>query len=242
MPATEGHRATVVFVFVAVADKMELQTQDNLGAAAEEKNELPKALGHYKRAISCQEDNFQYVNSTVRVYAELNQYTAAEEQLKKNMAASPTDWQFKAMYAQLMQRQHKLEEAIEYYRQAMIIAPDNGEIAESLGYCYVLSGMWEQAAAVFESVANACPDEKHKKEIMEMTVINCSHSFYKVYVFITARNRNINSCCHTYLMMMILEKVRVILYCMNVPSSTYRNNFTCNSSNTVIVPIHSHFC
>jgi len=48
------------------------------------------------------------------------------------------------------------DEAIKLYERAMLLAEDDHDIAQSLGYCYIFAGRPKQAAEIFKSLAERC--------------------------------------------------------------------------------------
>lgn len=144
-----------------------------LGVAVEENRDYKKAYTLYKMALVLEPTNVDYILAVTDVQVAQNNYAEAEELLTQKMSALPHDVSLKVVAAELMGRMGRNERAIELYRQAMLMTSDNGDIAESLGYCYVFSGKWEEAAEIFDSLFQQCPDEQKKKLYLQVMAL-CS--------------------------------------------------------------------
>jgi len=144
-----------------------------LGVAAEENRDYEKAYTHYEKALSLEPTNVDYILAVADVQAARNNYSEAVKLLTRKMSALPRDVSLKVAAAELMGRMGENERAIELYKKAMLMTGDNGDIAESLGYCYVFSGKWDEAAEIFDSLFKQCRDEQKKKLYLQVTAL-CS--------------------------------------------------------------------
>jgi len=144
-----------------------------LGVAAEENRDYEKAYAHYGKALSLEPTNVDYILAVADVQAARNNYAEAAKLLTRKMSALPRDVSLKVAAAELMGRTGENERAIELYKQAMLMTGDNGDIAESLGYCYVFSDKWNEAAEIFDSLFKQCRDEQKKKLYLQVTAL-CS--------------------------------------------------------------------
>ena len=144
-----------------------------LGVAVEESRNYKKAYTLYKMALLLQPTNVDYILAVTDVQVAQNNYSEAEKLLTQKMSALPRDVSLKVAAAELMGRTGKNERAIELYKQAMLMTGDNGDIAESLGYCYVFSDKWDEAAEIFDSLFEKCRDEQKKKLYLQVTAL-CS--------------------------------------------------------------------
>jgi len=144
-----------------------------LGVAVEENRDYKKAYTLYKMALLLEPTNVDYILAVADVQAAQNNYSEAEKLLTRKMSALPRDVSLKVAAAELMGRTGKNERAIELYKQAMLMTGDNGDIAESLGYCYVFSDKWDEAAEIFDSLFQQCRDEQKKKLYLQVTAL-CS--------------------------------------------------------------------
>lgn len=144
-----------------------------LGVAAEENRDYTKAYEHYNKALSLEPRNVDYILGVADVQAAQNNYSQAVELLNQKMVFLPRDVSLKVAAAELMGRMERNEQAIELYKQAMLMTSDNSDIAESLGYCYVFSGMWDEAAETFDSLFEQCQDAQKKKLYLQVMAL-CS--------------------------------------------------------------------
>ena len=123
-----------------------------LGVAAEETRDYRGAYVYYTQALSLEPTNIDYILAVADALVARNKTTEALELLSQKMAVLPRDVSLKVATADLVLRQGNTERAIKLYEQAALSA-DDSDIAESLGYCYMLAGQWEAAAEVFEKLA-----------------------------------------------------------------------------------------
>jgi Flp pilus assembly protein TadD len=144
-----------------------------LGVAAQENREYKKAYGHYRMALSLEPANVDYILAVADVQVAQDNCSEAAILLDEKMAALPRNVSLKVAAADVMCRLEKNEQAIELYKQAMLMTSDNSEIAEALGYCYVFSGKWKEAAEIFNKLTAQCTDEQKKKLSLQVTAL-CS--------------------------------------------------------------------
>lgn len=123
-----------------------------LGVAAEETRDYRGAYVYYTQALTLKPTNVDYILAASDALVARNKTTEALELLSQKMAVLPRDVSLKVATADLVLRQGNTERAIKLYEQAALSA-DDADIAESLGYCYMLAGQWEAAAEVFEKLA-----------------------------------------------------------------------------------------
>jgi len=123
--------------------------------------------------LSLETTNVDYILAVADAQAARENYSEAVELLTRKMSALPRDVSLKVAVADLMLRVGRNERAVELYKQAMLMTSDNGDIAESLGYCYVFSDRWEEAAEIFDSLLKRCRDEQKKKLYLQVTAL-CS--------------------------------------------------------------------
>ena len=144
-----------------------------LGVAAQENRDYEKAYKHYGKALSLEPTNVAYILAVADVQASQNNYSEAAKLLTQKMAALPRSVSLKVAVADLMHRMGKNEQAVELYKQAMLLTSDNETIAEALGYCYIFSGKWDEAAGIFDRLFEQCEDEQKKKLYLQVTAL-CS--------------------------------------------------------------------
>ena len=125
-----------------------------LGIAAEENRDYQKAYEHYRKALWLEPLNVDYILAVAEMQVADNNYEAAMHLLTQKMLAIPREVSLKVAVADLMLRQNNIEEAIRLYEQVVLLTDDR-DIAESLGYCYMLDERWDKAAEIFEKLASA---------------------------------------------------------------------------------------
>jgi len=144
-----------------------------LGVAAQENRDYEKAYKHYRKALSLEPANVDYILAVADVQVARDNCSQAMELLTQKMSALPRDVSLKVAVADLMLRVGRNERAVELYKQAMLMTGDSGDIAESLGYCYIFSDKWDEAVEIFDSLLEQCRDEQKKKLYLQVTAL-CS--------------------------------------------------------------------
>lgn len=125
-------------------------------------NKMPiQALEHYNRAMSLRPTSTDYIIAIVEVYASQGRYEDSLALLERKMELTPANAALKVADADISQRLGRTSQAIRMYNQALLLASDNLDIAESLGYCYIEQENYKDAARMFERVAkNATGEDK----------------------------------------------------------------------------------
>ena len=123
-----------------------------LGVAAQQEREYLRARDFYDRALTLDPTNVDYVLAVADVEVGLDNTARALQLLQHKMDLLPHDVSLRTTAAELMLRMGKDDAAIKLYRQALLMTADNDDIAEALGYCYVFSGKWGEAAEIFENL------------------------------------------------------------------------------------------
>jgi tetratricopeptide (TPR) repeat protein len=148
-----------------------------LGVAAQEQRDYRQAAEYYHKAMSLQPANIDYILASAEAEVALNNFAEAATLLTEKIAALPRDVSLKVAAADLMLRMGRNETAIELYRKAVLLTNENLDITEALGYCYVFSGQWNEAAGIFNTLIERCEDEKKKKVYLEAAALcsmNCA--------------------------------------------------------------------
>jgi len=144
-----------------------------LGVATQENRNYGQACKYYSKALSLRPGNVSYILAVADVQAAENNFSKALELLTEKMAALPRDVSLRVAAADLLHRLGENKRAIELYKQAILLTSDNEAIAEALGYCYLFSDKWEEAAEIFETLAEQCRDEQKRKLYLQVTAL-CS--------------------------------------------------------------------
>ncbi|MHC4619787.1 MAG: tetratricopeptide repeat protein [Planctomycetota bacterium] len=147
-----------------------------LGVAAQDNSDYSRAYEYYTKAMALEPTNVDYILAVADVQVARNNYSEAVNLLTRRMEALPRDVSLKVAAADLMLRAGKGDVAIGLYKQAMLMASDSDDIAESLGYCYVFGGKWTEAADVFDRLVENCRDEQRKELYLQVAALcnmNC---------------------------------------------------------------------
>jgi tetratricopeptide (TPR) repeat protein len=134
-----------------------------LGVSAQQQRDQNSACEYYKKAMSLNPANADYVLAVADIQVANDDFAQAEALLCQKMAAIPRDVPLKVAAADLMCRNGKNDRAIELYEQALLMTEDNEHIAEALGYCCMFSGRWKQAADIFYELVRKCQNEQQKR-------------------------------------------------------------------------------
>ena len=125
-------------------------------------NKMPvQALEHYSRAMSLRPTTTDYIIAVVETYASQGRYEESLQLLERKIELMPGNAALKVADGDISQRLGRTAQAIRMYNQALLLEPDNVEIAESLGYCYIEQQNYNDAARMFDRVAqNATGENK----------------------------------------------------------------------------------
>jgi tetratricopeptide (TPR) repeat protein len=148
-----------------------------LGLATGGPERTPQALLYYSKALELNPTNIDYIIAVAETYAEQEKPEEATNLLEEKMAAMPRQVLLKTAAADLMWRLGKNDRAMELYKQAMLMSSDDENIAESLGYCYIFSGRWNEGAEIFNKLVKQCHDEQKKKLYLQTAAlcnVNCA--------------------------------------------------------------------
>jgi len=144
-----------------------------LGTAAEERKQAQQAWLYYNNAMTLKPTKVDYILAVVDAYAAQDKPEEAIALLEQKIEAMPTEVSLKVAAADLMCRLKSSERAVKLYKQAMLMTTDNSDIVESLGYCYMFSGEWSQAAEVFNELVKQSKDDQKNKLYLQAAAL-CS--------------------------------------------------------------------
>ena len=116
--------------------------------------------------------NTDYIIAVARTYAQNDDFDKAFELLENKMNLSGSAVVLRIAKADILLRSGNNKQAIESYRQALLLKPDDYCIIESLGYCYVIDGQWAQAEKMFKTLSEESAG--HKKTTLLETLAVCS--------------------------------------------------------------------
>ncbi|MBN1392924.1 MAG: tetratricopeptide repeat protein [Sedimentisphaerales bacterium] len=144
---------------------------------------IQDAMSCHNNALTLSPANIDYITAVAESYAEQEQPDEAIRLLEEKITAVPRQVLLKTSAADLMWRLGKNERAIELYKQAMMMKSDDENIAESLGYCYVFSGRWNEGAEIFNKLVEQCQDEQKKKPYLQAAALcNVNSAQYNLAV------------------------------------------------------------
>ena len=156
-----------------------------LGVTAQQFRQTDRAWSHYNKAMTLAPTNVDYILAVAETWNARRQPEEAIKMLRGKMQIMPTQISLKVAAADTLSRLGRNQQAAELYKQAMLLANENSNIAESLGYCYVFDGQWEQAAEIFNELARRFEDhttsqkqisaeDKQRKKLYLQTAALCS--------------------------------------------------------------------
>ena len=133
-----------------------------LGVAAEGRGNYQQAQACYDRAMSLRPENIDYILAAAEVYSVQDRKDDAVRLLEEKIAQMPKAISLKVACADFLWQMGNDQQAIEYYKQAMLMAGNDysEDIAESLGYCYIFAGRWDEAAKIFTELSVRCTQQK----------------------------------------------------------------------------------
>jgi len=144
-----------------------------LGTATQEQRDYQQALYYYDKAMTLKPDNAEYILGVVEIHAVQGKFIPAIQLLEQKMIILPKDVSLKVTTADLMCRAKEYEDAAELYKEAILMSSEGGSETESLGYCYIFSGKWAQAAEIFNKLLEES-DDQDKKRLYLQTLALCS--------------------------------------------------------------------
>ncbi len=123
-----------------------------LGVIAQENKQLAAAMIYHRKALELEPLNVDYIMSVAETYAMEGQYDQALSLLEEKSRFIPSQTRLKIAAADIKHRKGDIIGAIELYQRALLNNPDNTEVMESLGYCYVMRQQWTEAVEIFEKL------------------------------------------------------------------------------------------
>lgn len=130
------------------------EVQTILGQLAVRDNKNVEAQACFEQALAVNPRNIAALKGRADVYCRLGNYEQAEKYYKKALENDNTDWELHNNYAEMLCRQKRTAEALEEYRQAVIINPKSAEVSNNLGTVLKSCGDYEQALGLFFNAMN----------------------------------------------------------------------------------------
>jgi tetratricopeptide (TPR) repeat protein len=133
-----------------------------LGVATEARENYQQAQVCYGRAMNLKPENIDYILAAAEVYFAQDRKDDAVRLLEEKIARMPNEISLKVTCADFLWQMGNDQQAIELYKQAMLMAGNDysEDIAESLGYCYIFAGRWDEAAKIFTELSVRCTQQK----------------------------------------------------------------------------------
>lgn len=125
-----------------------------LGATYEQLKRLKDAIAAYKRAADMLPGDAPTMNALAQALLTDGQLDAALKQFKEISANDPEDSGSLVHIAEIQRRQGKYDDALTTIRKARKKAPDNLEAGYNEGLLLDVLGRYEDAAAVYENMAD----------------------------------------------------------------------------------------
>lgn len=133
------------------------------GVANEHLKNTDQARAGYEKALSIEPENEEYILAVVQSYVAQNKPEKAINLLRRKMEHRPGDISLKVTTADILSRLKRYDEAINLYKNAMLLAEQDRSIAESLAYCCLFSNKWDQAARIFSQLADDLKETEPEK-------------------------------------------------------------------------------
>lgn len=140
-----------------------------LGVVAEQQRNYPRAYQYYRTAMLLEPANVDYILAVVDAQVALGRCEEVQKLLAEKMTMMPGEVSLKVASADLMLRNGEPEKGARLYEQAMLLSSEDDDIAESLGYCYILGERWADAARIFEELTTSGQRRKDKDEAKRQT-------------------------------------------------------------------------
>lgn len=126
-----------------------------LGVVAEQQRDYPRAYQYYSTAMLLELANVDYILAVVDAQVALGRCEEVQKLLAEKMIMMPGEVSLKVASADLMLRNGESEKGAQLYEQAVLLSSEDDDIAESLGYCYILGERWTDAARIFEELTTS---------------------------------------------------------------------------------------
>jgi len=149
-----------------------------LGRLAQHNDKLTDALSCYYKAMSLKPADVDYITAAAKTYAAQKQYSKAITLLEQKFRLLPSQTDLKVTAADIMLSAGRTTEAIDMYKEAMLLEPGDLDIIESLGYCYIMNQQWGYAGRMFEELADKSTGERKKVYLRLLGTCSINNSEY----------------------------------------------------------------
>lgn len=131
-------------------DNTLFQVYESLGLLYRDTGRSDEAVDLLQRAIEMDGTEAYGLLALARVYANQNKLELARSSFEKAIVVSPKYWEVYHDYATFLVRYGSQAEAIEFYKKALKLAPENPVTLNNLGGTYLYAGDFKKAAKALE--------------------------------------------------------------------------------------------
>ena len=129
-----------------------------LAGIAMQNKQPAQALDYYNRAVLLAPANTDYITALAEIHAARGDSDRGLALLQEKIELFPHKLPLKVAAANILHRMGNTTQAILMYNQAFLLNTSDPEIIEALGYCYITSRQWNQAAIMFEKLIEDSDD------------------------------------------------------------------------------------
>lgn len=129
-----------------------------LGQLSFAEQKIDNARIYFEKAVLLNPLNKAALSGLAAIYTIDNDFEAAEAKYKRLIELDAGDFEVHNNYAEMLYRQKRIAEALEEYRQAVILNPYSAEVSNNLGLILKDNGDLEQAAGLFINAYTLKPE------------------------------------------------------------------------------------
>lgn len=129
------------------------------------------ALADYQKAYEFQADNVYYLLSVAEMHVATNQRDQAIELLESCLTYFDQNAGIRLALAQLHVMQKEYDLAVQYYREASLLSPDELKIVEDLAFAQLAAGQLEDATANFQRLCAL--ETSRNREDLQLALVRC---------------------------------------------------------------------
>lgn len=130
-----------------------------LGRISQQQGDHQKAVASFQKAIEIRPINTGYIIALARTYSAQQQYTKALALLSEKSILDQGNVDLNIAKADILLEMGKVDQAIKIYNRGLLIGGADSETMAALGYCYIMADKWEDAARMFETIAESSQGE-----------------------------------------------------------------------------------
>lgn len=138
-------------------DNTLFQVYEALGLLYRDTGRGDEAVELLQKAIKMDSTEAHGLLALGRVYVNQNKLELARDTFKKAIEVSPKYWEVYHVYATFLFKHGNQDEAIELYKKALRITPDNSVTLNNLGGTYIHTGDFKKAANALERSVELSP-------------------------------------------------------------------------------------